>query len=241
MSLEDRPDDVLCARLKRRGKWRRESIASDVVSESPQPGSRQLPRPWCFACDRAADDGRSVLVVLSALRSISEFLELAGPLDRERPQVRHRATIAVCGFDHGFSFIVGGHRSISRVGTHDVRRDRETQVFENPYRFIETARLWLVMPALVRQVDHELGAASLHKFEFTCCEHVLSSREHGMSDLESVLELWSHNQLTLDGHEGLPRGEVTSDLWCRRAPLEGCSPCPSPIRRSSAMTLFRSR
>jgi hypothetical protein len=28
---------------------------------------------------------------------------------------------------------------------------------------------------------------------------------------------------------GLPRDPVTSDLWCREVPLEGCSPCPGPI------------
>ena len=28
---------------------------------------------------------------------------------------------------------------------------------------------------------------------------------------------------------GLLHGSVTSDLWCREVPLEGCSPCPSPI------------
>jgi hypothetical protein len=36
--------------------------------------------------------------------------------------------------------------------------------------------------------------------------------------------------------EGLPRVEVTSDVWCWEAPLEGCAPCPSPIRGSSART-----
>ncbi len=35
---------------------------------------------------------------------------------------------------------------------------------------------------------------------------------------------------------GLPRDPVTSDLWCREVPLEGCSPCPGPIPRSSART-----
>ena len=35
---------------------------------------------------------------------------------------------------------------------------------------------------------------------------------------------------------GLLHDEVTSDLWCREVPLEGCSPCPSPIPRSSART-----
>ena len=40
---------------------------------------------------------------------------------------------------------------------------------------------------------------------------------------------------TLKG-KGLPRGGVTSDLWCREVLLEGCSPCPSPIPVSSART-----
>ena len=35
---------------------------------------------------------------------------------------------------------------------------------------------------------------------------------------------------------GLPRGEVTSDLWCRVAPLEGCASCPSPFPGSSGRT-----
>jgi len=35
---------------------------------------------------------------------------------------------------------------------------------------------------------------------------------------------------------GLPRGEVTSDLWCREAPLEGCASCPNPFPGSSART-----
>ena len=29
---------------------------------------------------------------------------------------------------------------------------------------------------------------------------------------------------------------MTSDLWCREVPLEGCAPCPSPTPRSSATT-----
>ena len=36
--------------------------------------------------------------------------------------------------------------------------------------------------------------------------------------------------------QGLPRGEVTADLWCREVPLEGCSPCPGPIPVSSVRT-----
>jgi transposase-like protein len=40
---------------------------------------------------------------------------------------------------------------------------------------------------------------------------------------------------------GVLHGEVTSDLWCREALLEGWSPCPSPIRRSSATTSWRWR
>ena len=36
--------------------------------------------------------------------------------------------------------------------------------------------------------------------------------------------------------KGLPRESVTSDLWCREVPLEGCSPCPSPIPASSVRT-----
>jgi hypothetical protein len=39
-----------------------------------------------------------------------------------------------------------------------------------------------------------------------------------------------------DSLEGLPRGEVTSDLWCWEAPLEGCAPCPSPFPGSSGRT-----
>lgn len=35
---------------------------------------------------------------------------------------------------------------------------------------------------------------------------------------------------------GLLHGLVTSDLWCREVPLEGCSPCPGPIPRSSVRT-----
>jgi hypothetical protein len=35
---------------------------------------------------------------------------------------------------------------------------------------------------------------------------------------------------------GLPRDPVTSDLWCREVPLEGCSLCPSPIPGSSGRT-----
>ena len=35
---------------------------------------------------------------------------------------------------------------------------------------------------------------------------------------------------------GLLHDPVTSDLWCREVPLEGCSPCPSPIPVSSART-----
>src|SRR5262245_47069237 len=35
---------------------------------------------------------------------------------------------------------------------------------------------------------------------------------------------------------GLPRGPVTSDLWCREVPLEGCAPCLGPIPGSSART-----
>lgn len=35
---------------------------------------------------------------------------------------------------------------------------------------------------------------------------------------------------------GLPRGWVTSELWCREVPLEGCSPCPSLIPVSSVRT-----
>ena len=33
---------------------------------------------------------------------------------------------------------------------------------------------------------------------------------------------------------GLLHGSVTTDLWCREAPLGRMSPCPSPIQRSSA-------
>ncbi len=39
-----------------------------------------------------------------------------------------------------------------------------------------------------------------------------------------------------DAQAGLPRGEVTSDMWCREAPLKGCSPRPSPILGRSART-----
>lgn len=35
---------------------------------------------------------------------------------------------------------------------------------------------------------------------------------------------------------GLLHEQVTSDLWCREVPLEGCPPCPSPTPRSSATT-----
>jgi putative transposase len=35
---------------------------------------------------------------------------------------------------------------------------------------------------------------------------------------------------------GLLHDLVTSELWCREVLLEGCSPCHSPIRRSSATT-----
>jgi len=35
---------------------------------------------------------------------------------------------------------------------------------------------------------------------------------------------------------GLLRGPVTSDLWCRKVPLEGCALCPSPIPGSSGRT-----
>lgn len=35
---------------------------------------------------------------------------------------------------------------------------------------------------------------------------------------------------------GLLHDQVTSDLWCRVAPLEGCSPCRSPIPKSSVTT-----
>jgi hypothetical protein len=38
------------------------------------------------------------------------------------------------------------------------------------------------------------------------------------------------------GQMGLPRDLVTPDLWCREVPLEGCSPCPGPIPRSSVRT-----
>lgn len=41
----------------------------------------------------------------------------------------------------------------------------------------------------------------------------------------------------LDTEElGLPQGWVTSDLWCREVPLEGCVLCPSRTPRSSATT-----
>ena len=53
----------------------------------------------------------------------------------------------------------------------------------------------------------------------------------------------SQDDPALEGHltaaiqlMGLPREPVTSDLWCREVPLEGCSPCPSPIPVSSART-----
>ncbi len=35
---------------------------------------------------------------------------------------------------------------------------------------------------------------------------------------------------------GLLHDSVTTDLWCREAPLGRMSPCPSPIQRSSATT-----
>jgi integrase len=35
---------------------------------------------------------------------------------------------------------------------------------------------------------------------------------------------------------GLPRVPVTSDLWCREVPLEGCAPCRGPIPGSSGRT-----
>ena len=37
-------------------------------------------------------------------------------------------------------------------------------------------------------------------------------------------------------YTGLPRGPVTSDLWCREVPLEGCAPCRGPIPGSSGRT-----
>lgn len=54
-----------------------------------------------------------------------------------------------------------------------------------------------------------------------------------------IYDYWHETRaehVALLGRVGLPCGEVTSDLWCREVPLEGCSPCPSPIRRSSATT-----
>ena len=36
--------------------------------------------------------------------------------------------------------------------------------------------------------------------------------------------------------EGLPRGPVTSDLWCREVLLEGCASCRGRIPGSSART-----
>ncbi len=36
--------------------------------------------------------------------------------------------------------------------------------------------------------------------------------------------------------QGLLHGEVTSDLWCREALLEGCAPCPGLIHESSVTT-----
>lgn len=62
----------------------------------------------------------------------------------------------------------------------------------------------------------------------------------GMRDAEAMLDNhWRAvdslaARVGLD--EGLPRGEVTSDLWCWEAPLEGCALCPSPIPGSSGRT-----
>jgi len=44
----------------------------------------------------------------------------------------------------------------------------------------------------------------------------------------------NHNKLV--GSVGLPRVEVTSDLWCWEAPLGGCAPCPGPFPGSSGRT-----
>ena len=53
-------------------------------------------------------------------------------------------------------------------------------------------------------------------------------------DPGSALEAIASSTVELGG--GLPRDPVTSDLWCREVPLEGCSPCPGPIPESSART-----
>ena len=39
--------------------------------------------------------------------------------------------------------------------------------------------------------------------------------------------------------KGLLHGWVTSDLWCRGVPLEGCLSCRRPIRESSATMSWR--
>jgi hypothetical protein len=57
-------------------------------------------------------------------------------------------------------------------------------------------------------------------------------------------DVWEHLALRstctlhryVEHHKGLPRAEVTSDVWCWMAPLEGCALCPGPTRGSSART-----
>jgi len=53
----------------------------------------------------------------------------------------------------------------------------------------------------------------------------------GCRDLARVDVIEDFNALT-----GLLHGWVTSDLWCREVPLEGCALCRSRIRESSEKT-----
>lgn len=56
---------------------------------------------------------------------------------------------------------------------------------------------------------------------------------------------YSRNTSVSSSSRGLPRGLMTSDLWCREVSLEGCAPPPGPAYpeefRDDVIRLARNR